>query len=88
VPRSPPDTPAINDDYAAKFGDAMMGLGGSYEQVNVAANHFKVSYAVTKTQNNYTVQHTANIYVIDPAGALLDVLPFNAKAPDIEKALL
>jgi protein SCO1 len=82
------DTPAINDDYAVRFGDAMMGLGGSYEQVNEAANHFKVSYAVTKTQNNYTVQHTANIYVIDPAGTLLDVLPFNTKAPDIEKALL
>lgn len=81
------DTPAVNDDFAAKFGDAMMGLGGSYEQINRAAANFKVRYAVTKSQNAYTVQHTANIYVIGPDGALLDVLPPDASAAEIGEAL-
>jgi len=75
------DSPAVADDYASKFGDRMIGLGGSYEQVSAAAANFKVSFAVTKTQDNYTVQHTANVYVIDPAGELADVLTFTA-APE------
>lgn len=76
------DTPAITDTYASNFGETMIGLSGSYEQVSAAAENFKVSFAVTKTQANYTVQHTANVYVIDPAGELLDVFTF-ATEPDV-----
>ena len=75
------DSPEVTDDYASNFGDRMLGLGGSYERVSAAAANFKVSFAVTKTQNNYTVQHTANVYVIDPAGELLDVFTF-ATSPE------
>jgi protein SCO1 len=81
------DTPAVNDDYATKFGAAMMGLGGSFEQINAAAANFKVRYAVTKSQSAYTVQHTANIYVINPSGELIDVLPPDASADKIGQAL-
>ncbi len=70
------DSPEVTDDYASNFGDSMLGLGGSYERVSAAATNFKVSFAVTKTQNNYTVQHTANVYVINPAGELTDVFTF------------
>ena len=40
------DSPTITDDYASKFGDSMIGLGGSIEQINAAASNFKVSYQV------------------------------------------
>lgn len=76
------DTPSRTDDYAANFGERMLGLGGDYDRVSAAAKNFKVSYAVTKTQNNYTVQHTANVYVIDPQGELTDVLTFST-APEV-----
>lgn len=75
------DTPAITQEYVSHFGDAMLGLGGSIEQINEAAKNFKVSYAVTKTQNTYTVQHTANVFLIDPDGELADVFTF-ATAPE------
>ena len=75
------DTPAITHDYASRFGDAMLGLGGSVAQVNEAARNFKVSYVVTKTQDAYTVQHTANVFLIDPDGRLADVFTF-ATTPD------
>ena len=81
------DTPAITDTYASNFGEAMIGLSGSYEQVSAAAENFKVSFAVTKTQANYTVQHTANIYIIDPDGELMDVLTFATSAEDLLAAL-
>ena len=75
------DTPAIVQEYAGHFGDDMIGLGGSIEQINEAAKNFKVSYVVTKTQDNYTVQHTANVFLIDPDGALANVFTF-ATAPE------
>ncbi len=81
------DTPAITDTYAANFGETMVGLGGSYEQVSTAAENFKASFAVTKTQANYTVQHTANVYVINPDGELLDVMSFATPAEDLLAAL-
>ena len=76
------DSPEMTDNYASNFGDNMIGLGGSYAQVSAAATNFKVSFAVTKTQDNYTVQHTANVYVIGPAGELIDVFTF-ATSPDV-----
>jgi protein SCO1/2 len=81
------DTPADTHRYAASFHDAMIGLGGSFEQVGAAARNFKVSYAVTKTQQGYTVQHTANIYLIDPQGELVDVFALTAPAADIAAAM-
>jgi len=75
------DTPTITHEYASRFGEAMLGLGGSVDQVNEAAKNFKVSYAVTKTQDAYTVQHTANVFLIDPDGEMVDVFTF-ATSPD------
>lgn len=76
------DSPEVTDNYASNFGDRLTGLSGSYQQVSAAAANFKVSFAVTKTQDNYTVQHTANVYVINPAGELTDVFTF-ATSPEI-----
>lgn len=70
------DTPAVTHEYASRFGNAMLGLSGSVDQINEAAKNFKVSYAVTKTQDAYTVQHTANVFLIDPDGELVDVFTF------------
>lgn len=81
------DTAAITDDYARHFGDAMLGLSGSVEQINAATKNFKVSYAVTKTQDAYTVQHTANIFLIDPAGQLVDVFNFSTSPESILEAV-
>jgi len=81
------DTPAVTNDYASHFGDGMIGLGGSIEQINAAVKNFKVSYAITKTQDNYTVQHTANVFLIDPQGALVDVFNFTTAPEDILAAI-
>jgi len=75
------DSPAVTQEYVSQFGDTMLGLGGSIDQVNKAAKNFKVSYAVTKTQDTYTVQHTANVFLIAPDGTLAGVFTF-ATAPD------
>ncbi len=81
------DTPDVTNAYAAGFGERMLGLSGSYEQVAEAAKHFKITFAVTKTQGAYTVQHTANIYVIRPNGSLKAVFPMDATPAVLAAAL-
>lgn len=81
------DTPTITDEYVSRFGDDLIGLGGSIDQINAVANNFKVSYAITKTQNNYIVQHTSNVFLIDPLGKLIDVYNFSTPAETLVKAM-
>jgi len=81
------DTPEIVNRYAASFGENMIGLGGSYQQVNVAANSFKVTYVVSKSQKNYTVQHTSSIFVVDTEGQIVETFPLNARPAEIAAAL-
>jgi protein SCO1/2 len=81
------DTPAITDDYASRFGEDLIGLGGNFDQINAATSNFKVSYVVTKTQNNYTVQHTSNVFLITPEGKLADVFTFSTSAQTLIQAM-
>ena len=81
------DTPTVTQAYASNFGDSMIGLSGSYEDIVAAAENFKISFAVTKTQTAYTVQHTANIYLIGPDGALREVFPLNATPATLAAAI-
>ena len=81
------DTPTITDEYVSRFGDDLIGLGGSIDQINAVANNFKVSYAITKTQNNYIVQHTSNVFLIDPLGKLIDVYTFSTPAQTLIEAM-
>ena len=81
------DTPEIAHNYASNFGENMIGLSGSFEEINLVANNFNVSYAITKTQNNYTVQHTSNIYIVDQSGDLLDILPFSSTSNELIESI-
>jgi protein SCO1/2 len=77
------DTPEIVHQYATSFDDKMIGLGGSYRQINAAADNFNVTYVVSKSQKGYTVQHTSSIFVVDPQGQVAEVFPLNARPGDI-----
>ena len=81
------DSPEITDQYASRFGERMIGLSGNVSQINAAASNFKVSYVVTKTQNNYTVQHSANVFLIDPDGRLVDVFNFSTPGEELAAAM-
>ncbi len=81
------DSPEIADQYASRFGERMIGLSGNVSQINAAANNFRVSYVVTKTQNAYTVQHSANVFLIDPDGRLVDVFNFSTPGEELAAAI-
>ena len=73
--------------YASGFGDRMIGLGGTHEQIAAAAKNFGVTFVVTKSQDNYTVQHTPSIFLIGPDGEVLEVFAMNAASDDIAAAM-
>lgn len=81
------DSPEITDRYASRFGERMVGLSGNVSQINAAANNFRVSYVVTKSQNNYTVQHSANVFLIDPDGQVVDVFNFSTPGEELVAAI-
>ena len=81
------DTPEISDDYAKKYSDNMVGLGGSFEQVSAAVKNFNATYVVTKSEDNYTVQHTPSIFLIGPDGSVIDVFAMNAAPNKIAGAM-
>ena len=81
------DTPDKTDQYAKRFDPRMIGLTGSYEQLSTAARSFGISYVVTKSQNTYTVQHTQHIFLIGPAGGVIETFALNTPTDDILDAL-
>ena len=72
------DTAAITDDYAKKYSDRILGLGGSIKQISAAVKNFNATYVVTKSEDNYTVQHTPSIFLIGPDGNMIEVFAMNA----------
>jgi len=81
------DTHEITDGYARKFGESMVGLSGSHQQVANAAKNFNVTFVVTKSEDSYTVQHTPSIFLIDPDGKLVDVFAINTPVDSIVRAM-
>ena len=81
------DTPAVTHAYASSFHESMIGLGGSYEQISAAANNFKVSFVVNKSQKAYTVEHTSDIFLIGPKGKILEVFALNAPPKTMAAAI-
>ncbi len=81
------DSPLTTQAYASRFGEKMIGLSGSHQQVSDAAKNFGVTYVVTKSQNNYTVQHTPSIFLIDQNGRFVDTFAMNTPSADIAAAM-
>ena len=81
------DTPAITHEYASQFGDDMIGLSGSYEQLSAAAKNYNATFIVTKSEDAYTVQHTPSIFLVGPDGQLIDVFAINSAPADIVAAM-
>lgn len=81
------DTPAITDDYAKKFGEKILGLSGSFEQISAAIKNFNATYVVTKSEDNYTVQHTPSIFLIGPDGKVIEVFAMNTSPKTIAASM-
>ncbi len=64
------DSAAILKEYVGNFGDDLVALRGTADEIKAAAKHFKIFYAKVpgKTEGSYTIDHTAGSYVLDATG--------------------
>lgn len=78
------DTPGVLNQYAALFGDNVIGLRGNADQLYDLARRYRVVFSVVKTPV-YTVTHSAAIYVFNAKGAPEFIIAgLDTAKPDIE----
>lgn len=78
------DTPAVLQDYTANFGDKLVGLTGTPEQIKAAAAAFKVYYQVpTNATDNYEVDHTTLTYLMMPETGFVDFFQRETTSADM-----
>ena len=68
------DTPAIVKQYVTNFGDTLIGLTGSPEQVKHAADSYRVYYSKVAQEGSasgYLIDHSGFIYLMDTKGRYL-----------------
>jgi protein SCO1/2 len=68
------DTPAVVKQYVASFGQRIMGLTGSAEEIAKVAKEYRVYYAEHRTgsgPNDYSMDHSSVLYLMDPNGGFL-----------------
>ncbi len=67
------DTPERLAKYVAYFGQDILALGGSPEQLGVAARHFHVRFEASAPAANgqYSIDHSTGLYLLDAQGEYL-----------------
>ncbi|MEL6540093.1 MAG: SCO family protein [Pseudomonadota bacterium] len=83
------DTQEVVGEFTSAFSDDLMGLTGSPEAIKQAADAFRVYYKKGEETESgaYLVDHTNIVYLFDPAGEPLAMLPTNEGADAVAAEL-
>jgi protein SCO1/2 len=74
----------LSADFVPK---TTLGLSGTPEQVAAAAKAYRVYYAKVGEGPGYTVDHSTAIYLMDPKGRFVTVIPYNLPPEDIARRI-
>ena len=78
------DTPAALAEYTDNFGDTLIGLTGSPEQVRTAAAAYKVFFQIPENAGaEYEVDHTTLTYLVLPEIGFVDFFQRDTSAKDL-----
>lgn len=79
------DTPAALTTYLAHFDSSFIGLTGSQAELLAATTPLGIYFEKRPATSaaNYLIDHTASVAVVDGAGYLRLLYPFNTPAADI-----
>jgi len=83
------DTPEVVGEFTANFGDNLMGLTGTPEQIAEAAKAFSVYYAKGEESagGGYLMDHSRAAYLMGPQGDPIALLPVEANGPEVAAEL-
>ena len=63
------DTPEIMNRYVSSFGDDILGITGSLEEISKLTDALGIYFAKTPVENgSYSVDHSTVVMVINPQG--------------------
>ncbi len=78
------DTPAALTDYTDGFGENLLGLTGTPDQIKTAAAAFKAYYQLPQdTSGDYEVDHMTITYLVLPQHGVVDFFQRDASAQEI-----
>ncbi|MEW5988002.1 MAG: SCO family protein [Chloroflexota bacterium] len=79
------DSPEVLAGYLAHFDPAFIGLTGTAGEILAAATPFGIYYqkSAESPAGRYLIDHTASVMVVDKAGYLRVVYPFNTASEEI-----
>jgi len=70
------DTPQVMSNYLKSFDPRIVGLTGSKSQTDAAAHAYRVYVSAQQAEKgDYLVDHSAYIYVMNPQGKFVTVIP-------------
>ena len=78
------DTPQLVRDYVAAFSPRLVGLTGTPAQIGAIEAEYRVyaeRHVTGPGPGDYTMDHSSILYLIDPRGRFVEVLPADATAP-------
>ncbi len=84
------DTPEVVGDYVKNFGDKIIGLTGSPEQVAAAAKAYRASYSKfkdKKSATDYSIDHSTLVYFMGPDGEYITHFPFGTSADKMSEGI-
>ena len=83
------DTQDKVGEYAARFGPELLGLTGTAQQVDEAAQSFSVYYAKgeVRPDGSYLMDHSRAAYLMDPEGQPIALLPVEESADAVAAEL-
>lgn len=84
------DTPPVVKQYAAAFGNRVIGLTGTAEQIAAVAKAYRVYYAEHRTgtgPNDYSMDHSSVLYLMGPDGNFVAPVRADQSAAEMAAAL-
>jgi len=80
------DNVAAMAEYVANYGDRLVGLTGTVEEIEAVTTAYRVYYSKEKMSDsteNYRVEHTGIIYLMDKSGAFIKHFTFGVKPDEL-----
>lgn len=83
------DTPEVVGEFTANFSDRLVGLTGTPEQIEAAAQAFFVAYEKLPetAPGEYLMSHTNLAYLLDREGDPIALLPVDSSAQEVAAEL-
>lgn len=84
------DTPKVIGDYVAHFGERIVGLSGTPEQIKQVAEAYKVYYRKVEdaeAPGDYMIDHSGYLYLMGPDGKYLAHFPHNISESALKDGL-